>query len=371
MQIQNRLAEIRRKRGISASTLAKRADVRRQTIYAIEAGTYIPNTLVSLRLAQMLEVKVEDIFCIDGKTATPPIVRDVEPLATGKSIRPGQPMRLCRVGTKLVGVPSPPIPGILPLADGVCVTAAGARGVTVQPFAEDSASVNRLLIAGCDPAVSILGRFFEKEAGIELVAANCSSLQAIKWLRDGKVHIAGSHLRDAKTGESNLPMVKKLLPGGGYKIITFARWEQGFVIARGNPKGIKSISDLSRKDVKLVNREKGSGSRFLLDELLDKCGINAASVHGYTTVAPGHISAAWQIQSGQADCCVATRGAARAFGLDFISLTTERYDFILRDRSLDLQPVRIMLDVINRSALQRELTALADYDMTQTGSVLV
>ena len=161
-----------------------------------------------------------------------------------------------------------------------------------------------------------------------------------------------------------------MLPGGGYKIITFAQWEQGLVVARGNPKEIRNIADLSRHNLQLVNREKGSGSRFLLDEMLGKRGIDSARVRGYNLIALGHIPAAWHIYSGQADCCVATRVAARTFGLDFIPLTTERYDLILRDRTFTMGPVQALLDVINRSTFQRELRELARYDMTQTGTVV-
>lgn len=371
MQIRNRLAEMRRKRGISATALAKQVDVRRQTIYAIEAGTYIPNTLVSLRLAQVLDVTVEDIFCLDRMAPLPQYVRDVDMLLTDESVQPGQPVRLCRVGKYIVGVPSQPLSGTLPLADGVCVKSIGDHRASVHSFEAEDDSAKRLLIAGCDPAVSILGRFVAKETDIELIAASCSSLQALKWLKEGKVHIAGSHLIDQKTGESNLTIVKKLLPGGRYKVITFAKWEQGLVVARGNPKDIRNVGDLSRKNIKLVNREKGAGSRFFLDALLQKAGINTAEVLGYNQIALGHIPAAWHIYSGLADCCVATRIAARAFGLDFIPLATERYDLVLPERFLNLRSIQVFLDVINRSAFQRELEALGNYDMTEAGRVLV
>jgi len=371
MQIRNRLAEMRQKRGISATALARQVDVRRQTIYAIEAGTYIPNTLVSLRLAHVLDVKVEDLFGFDEQPSPPQRIQDVDLLLSDESLQPGHAVRLCRVGRRIVGVPSQPLPRTLPLADGICVKSSGAQRATIHAFEVDQNSAKCLLIAGCDPAVSILGRFMAKEADIELIAAHCCSLQAIKWLKEGKVHVAGSHLRDRKTRESNVPIVKKLLPDGGYKIITFAQWEQGLLVAKGNPKEIRKVTDLSRKNVKLVNREKGSGSRFLLDEMLERDGIEATRVLGYDQIAPGHVPAAWHIYSGQADCCLATRAAARTFGLDFIPLTTERYDFVLQDHILEQRPIQVLLDVINRSKLQRELELLGSYDMTQAGRVLV
>jgi molybdate-binding protein/DNA-binding XRE family transcriptional regulator len=371
MQIKNKLAEIRRKRGISATVLAGRSDVRRQTIYAIEAGTYIPNTSVSLRLAQVLDVKVEDIFCFDEQPSPPQLIREVDFLSLGGILQPGQPVSLCRVGKRMVGVLSQPFAGFLPFADAVCAKNIGGQRATVHSFDEESFSGNRILIAGCDPTVPVLGRFMAKEGNFELIAANCSSMQAINWLIEGKVHVAGSHLCDPRTGESNLHVVRKCLPQGGYKIISFARWEQGLVVAKGNPKGIRSVPDLSRKNISFVNREKGSGSRLLLDEMLHKEGIKAAKVLGYHKIALGHIPAAWHVYSGQADCCLAAGIAARTFGLDFIPLRTERYDIIIRDRNFTLEPIQVLLDVINRSALQRELRALGGYDMTQTGQVRV
>ena len=375
MQVKNRLAQnmlakTRQKRGLSAAALAKQVGVQRQTIYAIEAGGYIPNTLVSLRLAQALEVTVEELFCLEGPVSSSPSAREIHLLSEERA-HPGQPMRLCQVGKRMIGIPSQPVPETLPPADGLFVRSSGTRKAVVKSFHPDDDSPQRLLVAGCDPAMSILARYLAREAGIELIAAGCSSLQAIEWLKEKKVHIAGSHLRDPATGEPNLPIVKKLFPKGGYKVITFACWEEGLVVGKSNPRQIRGVADLARKNITLVNRETGAGSRFLLDELLRKQGIPSAKIRGYEQIAHGHISAAGHVHAGQADCCIATRAAARAFGLDFIPLTSERYDWVLPERFLSLRPVEALLDLLNRSALQRELEAAGDYDMSQAGKVLV
>ena len=160
-------------------------------------------------------------------------------------------------------------------------------------------------------------RMVEKISGVEIVSAAASSKLALTWLSEGKVHIAGSHLEDPKTGEFNLPYIRKQFPDEDFSVVTFARWEEGFVIAPGNPKHIKKIEDLARKNVKFVNRELGSGSRGLLDQLLEKAGMEPAKVQGYDRIAQGHLAAAYCVVSREADVCLATRSAARTLQARF------------------------------------------------------
>ena len=178
-------------------------------------------------------------------------------------------------------------------------------------------------MAGCDPASSLLANMVEKISGVEIVSAAASSRRALSWLKEGKIHIAGSHLEDAKTGEFNLPFIRRQFPDGDVSVITFARWEAGLVVASGNPKRLKGVDELAKKGIRFVNRESGSGSRALLDKLLDGSGIDPKQIQGYQRIAQGHLSAAYTVASGDADCCLATRSAARAFGLDFIPLHSE------------------------------------------------
>ena len=184
------------------------------------------------------------------------------------------------------------------------------------------------------------------------------------------MHIAGSHLEDANTGEFNLPYLRKNFPKEDFSVVTFARWEAGLVIAAGNPKSLRGMEDLVRDNVRFVNREAGSGSRGLLDKLLEKAGIGAHQVHGYDRIAGGHLAAASHVVSGTADACLATRSAAQAFGLDFIPLHSERYDLVMRRQTADLPAVKAFLDVLQRAALRRKLEVLAGYDTSRTGSVI-
>jgi molybdate-binding protein len=116
-----------------------------------------------------------------------------------------------------------------------------------------------------------------------------------------------------------------------------------------------------------VNREVGAGSRRLLDAQLERLGISSRKIRGYETEMPGHLAAAWQVRTGAADCCIATRGVARVFGLGFLPLASERYDLAIRRQNLDLPPVQTLLDTLSRSSFRRELESLGGYDAAAAG----
>lgn len=351
--VSSRLRRLRLQRGFSAPQLASRAGVTRQTIYAMEAGSYVPNTLVALRLAQALETTVEALFSLEP--APPKPTRPVELLAPGLS--PGQAVRLCTVGRKTIAVPSPAMPLGLPDADAVLVS-----GHSVETLEGELG--RRLLIAGCDPGLAVLARHLARRTGVELITAGCSSTQALGWLKAGQVHVAGSHLPDS------LNQVRKTFPRGGYKVVSFAAWEEGLVVAKGNPHGIRGVEDLASPRLTMVNREPGAGSRILLDAELRRLGIPAPRLRGYQRIASGHIAAAWQVSTGAADCCVANRAAGQAFGLDFLPLVRERFDLVIPHRHFDLPAMQSLLDGLQELALRRELQLLGGYDTTVTGQMV-
>ena len=371
-RIRNRLAETRKRRGVGAAGLAGRVGVSRQTIYAIEAGTYVPNTEVALHLARELEVTVEELFSLPEGTGKSPESLDAD-LLSALAPAKRQPVRICQVGSRWVGIPVSASPYYLPEADGIVQRAGRAKGrVELAAFApEEDTSRKRLVLAGCDPATGVLSRMVEKFSGVEIVSAAASSRLALSWLSEGKVHIAGLHLEDPQTGEFNLPFIRRQFPDGDFSVVTFARWEEGLVVAPGNPKGIRKIEDLARKNVRFVNREPGSGSRALLDQRLEKAGIGGHRVLGYDRFADGHLAAAYCVVSREADVCLATRSAAQTFGLGFIPLHSERYDLVMRRRTADLPAAKAFLDVLQRATLRRKLEILAGYDTSQTGVLVV
>jgi len=347
-KVRNRLGEIRRKRGVAAAALARQAGVSRQTVYAMEAGDYVPNTAVALRLGRALDVAVEDIFRLDAAPPDAPRAVKADLLDCGDRF-PGSPVALCRVGKRLVGVPVNPAPLCLAPADGLLANAARS---TVQLLGNGSAET-RLLVAGCDPSTSVLARHLAR-AGVGLVVAPVNSSVALGLLRRRLVHVAGTHLGGAASA--------------GMETIVFAGWEEGLVVARGNPLRIRAVEDLARPGVRLANRERGSGARRLLDARLKQAGIPARPIAGYADApATGHLPAAWRVHAGLADCCVATQCAARAFGLEFVPLAEERYDLAIPLEYLQLAPVARFLDALSEAALRRELEALCGYDTRDTG----
>ena len=284
----------------------------------------------------------------------------------------GQPVRICQMGARWVSVPVSASPYYMPEADGIVKgPGRGAGRAELLVFAKDEAAQKRIVLAGCDPATGLLSRMVEKTSGVDVVTAGASSKLALTWMVEGKVHIAGSPLEDEKTGEFNLPFLRKQFPKEELTVVTFARWEEGFVVAPGNPKGIQKAEDLARKSMRFVNREKGSGSRALLDTLLEKAGVETARVAGYERVAYGHLAEAYCVLTGEADACLATRSAAQTFHLDFVPLHGARYDLVMRRRTAELPGVKAFLDVLQRAALRRKLEVLAGYDTSQTGSVVM
>jgi molybdate-binding protein len=262
-----------------------------------------------------------------------------------------------------VSIPVHASPYYLPEADGVL-----AGPGELVAFAKEERSAKKLVLAGCDPAIGLVARMVEKLSGVEIVPVGASSKLALTWLVEGKVHVAGTHLEDAETGEFNLPYLRRTYPGEDLAVVSFARWEEGLVVAPGNPLGLRGVADLAR--ARFVNREAGAGSRALLDRLMAEAGMVSEMVSGYDRVGYGHLAVAYLVFTGEADCCLATRAAARAFQLDFVPLQSERYDFVMTRQTMETPAAQGFLDVLQRASLRRKLDVLAGYDTAQTGAVL-
>jgi putative molybdopterin biosynthesis protein len=220
-----RLALVRKGRGIGTAELARGAGVTRQTIHAIETGAIVPSAAPALRPARALEVSVEELF-------RPPEL----PMGLSASIisptptPDGQPVQVCQVGGRVVALPVMASPYYIPEADGL-VQRARPKQANVAMIAGGERARKRIVMAGCDPAAQLLARMTEKLAGVEIVPAAASSLLALSWLKDGRAHIAGLHLKDPKTGEFNLPFVREELRDEAVLAVTLARWEEGWVVA--------------------------------------------------------------------------------------------------------------------------------------------
>lgn len=359
----SRVGAVRKQRQIPVAELARSVGVSRQTIYAIEDGSYVPNTSVALRLGRVLGVAVEELFSLEepGEGQLQADLLD----CGGEGLKPGQTVRLCRVNDRLMAVPGLAVPSYLPQADAV-VEKCGSEAATV--VGAPAVPGNRFLLAGCDPALSLIGEA-SKASGIEIVSVPAASQRALEWLHEGKIHAAGSHLLDAESGTYNVPIVQRIFAAGSVRVITFASWRQGLLVKSGNPKMLAGIADLTRRGVLFVNRELGSGSRKMLDAGLAAAGIDGGSVRGYESCASGHLEVARRIAAGEADTGIATESAARCFGLDFLPLAVERFDLSLREGSLALPAAQVLLNVLASGGFRKKLRLIAGYDTEETGKV--
>ena len=353
--------------------MAAAVGVSRQTIYSIEAGNYVPNTEVSLKLARVLETTVEQIFQLQPMEEVPIETAEAVVLGHTDSMAPGQPLRLCSVNGHLVAVPPEPGHWGLPPTDAVllALTQAGKfnANAKIQVLGNAWNNPARLLIAGCDPSASILANSLQWQ-DCELVIAYENSSRALELLHEGLVHIAGTHLMDKVTGKTDLLPITKLFPRNSVAVFSYAMWQEGLVVAHGNPKQISGISDLSRKDVRITNREPGAGCRRLLDDLLRKHKIASDQVTGYERTTLGQLPAARLVQSGEVDCCISTQAGARALGLDFIPLAQKPYHLVVRRTQLNLRPVQTLIETLCRASFRREVETCIGYDMRTAGDRL-
>jgi putative molybdopterin biosynthesis protein len=378
--IENRLRSHRTARGWSQGQLADAAHITRQAVCAIEANQYLPTTAVALRLAGALHCKVEDLFSLisTGDLIEGDLVR-AHPSKRGSLSR--SRVKVAMVGDRVIVRPMAALGEVLNYtvpADGLIVDQAPNRRsekaltrVKVRLLRDRRAVEQEIAVAGCDPAIFLAGEYLRRrENNITVVGWSMGSAAAVEAVKEGEVHVAGLHVVDAKSGESNLPFLRKHLKDDNFTVVTFATWEEGWIVAAGNPKGIREVADLARKDVTIVNRESGAGARMLLDRKLAEAGIKSDQVKGYDHTAASHFEVARLVAEGQADVGIGVRSAAMVLGLDFIPLQVERYDLVIPTRLLKTnRGLEQLLDTIVSRPFRTEIEALGGYDTSQTGKV--
>jgi putative molybdopterin biosynthesis protein len=181
--------------------------------------------------------------------------------------------------------------------------------------------------------------------------------------------MAGSHLLDTKTGEYNLSYIERYLKGVKVGVFHLVRRDQGLILARGNPKGIKGIDDLTREDVTFVNRQAGSGTRVLFDYKLGLAGIEPAAIKGYDHEEFTHMAVAVDVLSSAADCGMGIFAAAKALNLDFIPMEQEQYDVIIPSSVLDMPAMQLILETVQSEEFRQRVTALGGYDPSKSGKL--
>jgi molybdate-binding protein/DNA-binding XRE family transcriptional regulator len=363
----------RRALGLTQGTLAERAGLARQTVNAIELGSSAPSTEVALRLAAVLDCRVEDLFRLPERGDR--LIAEVAGTLDAGSRR----VALAQLDGRWL---ARPLASLGRAADGLA-TPLGPGRAEVELLAPREDLAETVFGLGCDPAMAVLGGHLGRGGGPVppgVKAAGGGRVPRLHWfeagstaalaaLARGEAHLAGSHLLDQATATDTIAAAAALLGGAAATVVTFAHWEEGLIVAAGNPKGIGGVADLARPGVRLVNREEGSGSRLLLDAQLRGLGIGPEIVDGYGRLARGHLAVARAIAAGAADVGLGIRAAAAAEGLDFLPLREERYDLVIPDRHLDHPGIRRLLDTLQTAGLRREIAALPGYDPREMGRV--
>jgi putative molybdopterin biosynthesis protein len=371
IEIENRLREKRQALALSQKQLADLAGITRQAVSALEANQYSPATSVALQLARALRCRVEDLFNIKQGGET------IEGKLLGHLSHSSEPVRaqVTQVGHRLLVRPLHGLGELASLgatADGLIVEANPDKTRVKVKLLKDREVVRRkIVVGGCDPAMYLAGEYVRKHDQENVVPWLMGSSIALHALKRGEVHVAGIHLADESSGAWKLPDLKRNLGNMDFIVITFAHWEEGFIVRQGNPKKIRTVSDIAKPTVRIVNREKGSGARRLLDKQLNATGIHPKQVKGYSDEVSSHLDVASRIKAGLADTGIGVRAAAAISSLDFVPLQRERYDLVIPKTYYEtLSGLQILLDTMVSKPFRNELEALGGYDTREIGKVV-
>ena len=285
-----------------------------------------------------------------------------------------------RVGDRIVATPLGRGAGAISTlvrADGIVRIPRFSEGleagesVTVRLYRSlDSIERSIVAIGSHDLTLDLLAQFIaERVPGMRLTSANVGSLGGLVALRRGEAHFAGSHLLDPGSGEYNRAYVKRYLPGRDVLLVTLVEREQGFMVPAGNPAGLSGWNDLLRDDVRFVNRQRGAGTRVLLDYELGKREIAPESVPGYDRQEFTHLAVAAAIASGTADYGLGIRAAATALDLGFVPLAHEQYDLVIPREHYESELLVPLLDLLSDAVFQASVAAMPGYRVDRMGDL--
>ena len=250
--------------------------------------------------------------------------------------------------------------------------AATARAYAVDLLVlPDEAESDLIVVVGSDDlALDLLAdEIRDDPAAPDVLTIRLGSLEGLIALRHGLGHVAGCHLIDGETGEANAPYARRLFPGRDLVMITLARRQQCLLVAPGNPLALGSLADVARSRARLVNRNRGSGTRVWIDRALAAAAIKPADVVGYEHEVSGHLDAAREVAEGQADAAVALFAAGRQLDLETIPLFDEQYDLVTPREVFEAPLLRPLVDRVTSDRFRREVGRLGGYDAGSTGVV--
>ena len=285
-----------------------------------------------------------------------------------------------KVGDRLLAAPLSRGAGVitsLVQADGLALVPRGVQGleageqVQVRLYRSRQEIERTIFCIGShDLTLDLVSQFL---AGYNrrLASANVGSQGGLVALRRGEAHLAGSHLLNPDTGKYNLSYIRQYMPGIPVKVVALVGREQGLLIKRGNPTGIKGLEDLTRIDVRFVNRQRGAGTRVLLDYHLKLMTMDPERIVGYTQEEYTHLGVAAAIASGRADCGLGIAAAAQALDLEFIPLFQERYDLVIPKQFAELDLLAPLFELLNDRRFREAVAQLKGYDVSPMGTVIL
>jgi putative molybdopterin biosynthesis protein len=293
-----------------------------------------------------------------------------------------------KVGDKLLAAPLSRGAGVitsLVQADGLALIPSGVQGmdageqVKVHMY-RSRAEIERTIfcIGSHDLTLDLIAQFLA-EHDRRLASANVGSQGGLVALRRGEAHLAGSHLLDPETGEYNISYIRQYMPNIPVKVIALVGREQGLMVKKGHPKAVKSLGDLTSsqaraepsRSVQFVNRQRGAGTRVLLDYHLNLLGISPDSILGYTQEEYTHLGVAAAVASGRADCGLGIAAAAQALELDFVPLFQERYDLVIPKEHAESNLLAPLFDLIAGSDFRSSVSKLTGYDISVMGKIIL
>jgi len=285
-----------------------------------------------------------------------------------------------KVGPKFVATPLPRAAGsitTLTRAEGIIRIPALSEGISqnegieAELLVEEEDLLNTVVIIGShDINIDILADEIRWQGhNIRISSGNVGSLGGLIALKKGTCHLAGSHLLDAETGQYNISYIKRYLKGVRISLFHLVLRDQGLIVAKGNPKGIKGIEDLAGSDIVFVNRQAGSGTRVLFDYNLGQLGIEPKAIKGYDHDEFTHMAVAVDVLSGAADCGMGIFAAARALDLDFVPMVREQYDLVIPSAMVEQPNIKVVLDTIRSRHFRERVVALGGYDPSKSGEL--
>lgn len=262
-------------------------------------------------------------------------------------------------------------------ADGFCVIPQESEGfeagetVEVELYTDIAQIENTLVSIGShDMIIDVMNDMMaERFPGMNLSGTHVGSMGGLMALSRGETVIAPTHLLDEETGEYNISYIEKIFPGEDMALIKGVDRIQGIMVKKGNPLNIKGVEDLTRS--RYVNRQRGAGTRVLLDYKLKQAGISPDEINGYDKEAATHMAVAALVASDEIDAGMGIKPAADAMGLDFIEVGTEEYDFAIRQEDLELPHVKAFRQILQSEEFHRKLEKMGGYGWQQAGHIVM